>query len=150
MIPYEYDNNDEVSIGFIPSAMRAEIDFDMTNGIEAIEGKSKWTDVAVEDRLEFASALTEVMENWEPSGNNRGQQEFMLLYGGNLVNQAERAVVPIMDEVSERPDYEELLLRFPFLGSWGSPFGGQGVTPETMVPTRAEADALWSRGVSRA
>lgn len=149
MVPYDYDRTDAVFIGFIPSEMRVDIDFDMTNGIEAIEGKSKWSEVEMQDRLDFALALTDYIEKWEPEGKPRGQRDYMLLYTGNLIDQAERAVLPIMDEVVTRPDYEAMLERYPFLGSFGSPFGGHTFQPEATVPTRQEADLIWAKGVSR-
>jgi len=140
-----YDSDiDTVQVGFLPTAIRTIVDRAMTSGIEAIETKLKWSQVDLIDRIEFGQSLGGLMLNWNHGRLTTDQYDFIVLYGGNMTDQAERAILPAMDAVIGRPDYFELLDRFPLLGALGSPFGAPMRAPSNTVPSREQADEMWS------
>ena len=143
LMDYDLDP-DSVQVGFLPTAIRVAVDAAMTNGIEAVETRPKWSQVGLIDRLEFAKVLSELVLGWDYEDAAVNQTDFIRQYGGNMVDQAERALLPVMDEAAERDDYRQLLERFPFLGAFGSPFGAPILLTSPTIPSREQADAEWA------
>jgi hypothetical protein len=135
------DDNDTIQVGFFPTAMVVDINKRMGGRFSAIEEKSAWSDTSVEDRLAFAAAVTQFVADHELGGG--GDTNFLLIYGGNISMQATRAFLSITEDLTLRENFMEMLVQYPFLGAFGSPFG-YSAAPIDEVPEREQSDKEWA------
>lgn len=135
------DDQRAIEVGFIPSGLREVIQRESNGAFSEVARVANWSDVDAINRLLFGQAVAAIVNNW-PYGLNPAHDRFIDTYGGNLINQADRAVVPIMPDLVLRDDYESLLARFPFIGAFGSPFG-RSFMPSEDVPSQEQANELW-------